>query len=91
MREVFGQDVYQAQNQWSEAEAFFSSQLPKAPAEPTAQGLLHLYVAILNMQLKRPNVARPHFLTAQAQPKKVVKPDTPLFQMIARGLAESKP
>ena len=83
-------DIYQAQNQWAEAEAFFSSQLPKAPAEPTAQGLLHMYIAILNMQLKRPIVARPHFLAAQAQLEKVVKPDNPLFQMINRGLVESK-
>ena len=83
-------DIYQAQNQWAEAEAFFSSQLPKAPADPTAQGLLHMYIAILNMQLKRPTVARPHFLAAQTQLKKVVKPDNPLFQMIDRGLAESR-
>jgi tetratricopeptide (TPR) repeat protein len=84
-------DIYQAQNQWGEAEAFFSGQLPKVAAEPAAQGLLHFYVAILNMQLKRPQVARPHFLTAQTQLKKVVKPDNPLFQMIDRGLAETKP
>lgn len=84
-------DIYQAQNQWAEAEAFFSSQLPKAPAKPAAQGLLHFYVAILNMQLKRPKVARPHFLTAQTQLKKVAKPDNPLFDSIARGLAETKP
>ena len=84
-------DIYQAQNQWAEAEAFFSSQLPKAPATPAAQGQLHFYLAILNMQLKRPQVARPHFLTAQTQLRKVAKPDNPLFQMIDKGLAESKP
>jgi tetratricopeptide (TPR) repeat protein len=84
-------DIYQAQNQWAEAEAFFSSQLPKAPPQPATQGLLHFYVAILNMQLKRPQVARPHFLTAQAQLKKVAKPDNPLFQLIAKGLVETKP
>ena len=83
-------DIYQAQNQWVDAEAFFSSQLPKVPAEPTAQGLLHMYVAILNMQLKRPKLARPHFLVAQTQLEKVVKLDNPMFQMINRGLAESK-
>ena len=83
-------DIYQAQNQWADAEAFFSSQLPKAPAEPTAQGLLHMYIAILNMQLKRPKLARPHFLVAQTQLEKVVKLDNPMFQMINRGLAESK-
>ncbi|UOQ98933.1 tetratricopeptide repeat protein [Hymenobacter sp. 5317J-9] len=84
-------DIYQAQNQWAEAEAFFSSQLPAAPKTPAAQGLLHMYLAILNMQLKRPQVARPHFLAAQTQLKKVAKPDNPLFQMIEKGLAESKP
>ncbi|MCI1186759.1 tetratricopeptide repeat protein [Hymenobacter sp. DH14] len=84
-------DIYQAQNQWAEAEAFFSGQLPKAPATPTAQGLLHFYVAVLNMQLKRPQAARPHFVAAQAALKKVAKPDNPLFQAIAKGLAETKP
>jgi tetratricopeptide (TPR) repeat protein len=84
-------DIYQAQNQWAEAEAFFSSQVPTAPKTPEAQGLLHFYVAILNMQLKRPKVARPHFLTAQTQLRKVSKPDNPLFQIIDRGLAETKP
>ena len=84
-------DIYQAQSQWAEAEAFFSSQLPKAPPQPGAQGLLHFYVAILNMQLKRPQVARPHFLTAQMQLRKVAKPDNPLFQLIAKGVAETKP
>lgn len=84
-------DIYQAQGQWAEAEAFFRGQLPKAPAQPAAQGLLHFYVAILNMQLKRPQVARPHFLTAQTQLRKVAKPDNPLFQLIDKGLAETKP
>jgi tetratricopeptide (TPR) repeat protein len=84
-------DIYQAQNQWAEAEAFFSSQVPKAPAEPAAQGLLHFYLAILNMQLKRPQVARPHFLTAQTELRKVAKPDNKIFQTIEKGLAESKP
>jgi len=84
-------DIYQTQNQWAEAEAFFSSQVPKAPAEPAAQGLLHFYLAILNMQLKRPQVARPHFLTAQTELRKVVKPDNEIFQAIDKGLAETKP
>jgi len=84
-------DIYQAQSQWAEAEAFFSSRLPAAPAQPGAQGLLHFYVAILNMQLQRPKVARPHFLAAQRELKKVAKPDNPLFQMIDKGLAETKP
>ncbi|MDO7850614.1 hypothetical protein [Hymenobacter convexus] len=84
-------DIYQAQNQWAEAEAFFSSQLPTAPAKPSAQGLLHFYVAILNMQLRRPQLARPHFLAAQRELKKVAKPDNPMFQLIDKGLAESKP
>jgi tetratricopeptide (TPR) repeat protein len=84
-------DIYQAQNQWAEAETFFSSQLPKAPSQPGAQGLLHFYVAILNMQLQRPQIARPHFLTAQTQLRKVAKPDNPLFQLIQKGLAETKP
>ncbi|SFQ66891.1 tetratricopeptide repeat protein [Hymenobacter arizonensis] len=84
-------DIYQAQNQWAEAESFFSGQVAKAPNTPEAQGLLHFYVAILNMQLKRPKVARPHFLAAQTHLKKVSKPDNPLFQTIKRGLAETKP
>lgn len=84
-------DIYQAQNQWAEAEAFFSSQVPKAPAEPAAQGLLHFYLAILNMQLKRPQVARPYFLTAQTELRKVAKPDNELFKAIDKGLAETKP
>jgi tetratricopeptide (TPR) repeat protein len=84
-------DIYQAQNQWAEAEAFFNSQLPTASKAPAAQGLLHLYLATLNMQLKHPQVARPHFLTAQRELKKVAKPDNPLFKMIEQGLAESKP
>ncbi|MBF9141806.1 tetratricopeptide repeat protein [Hymenobacter properus] len=84
-------DIYQAQGQWAEAEAFFSSRLPTAPAQPGAQGLLHFYVAILNMQLQRPKEARPHFLAAQRELKKVAKPDNPLFQIIDKGLAESKP
>jgi tetratricopeptide (TPR) repeat protein len=84
-------DIYQAQNQWAEAEALFNSQLSTAPKAPAAQGLLHLYLAILNMQLKHPQVARPHFLTAQQELKKVAKPDNPLFKMIEQGLAESKP
>jgi tetratricopeptide (TPR) repeat protein len=84
-------DIYQAQNQWAEAEAFFSSQVPKAPAEPAAQGLLHFYLAILNMQLKRPQVARPHFLAAQTELRKVMKPSNQTFQAIDKGLAETKP
>ncbi|GAB3589871.1 tetratricopeptide repeat protein [Hymenobacter daeguensis] len=84
-------DIYQAQDQWAEAEAFFSSQLPQAPKTPAAQGLLHMYLATLNMQLKRPQVARPHFLIARQELSKVAKPDNPLFQLIDRGLAESKP
>ena len=84
-------DIYQAQAQWAEAEAFFSSQVLTAPAQPAAQGLLHFYLAILNMQLQRPQVARPHFLTAQTQLRKVAKAENPMFEIIAKGLAESKP
>ena len=84
-------DIYQAQNQWAEAEAFFRSRLPGVPASPAAQGMLHFYLAVLNMQLKHPQAARPHFLAAQTALKKVAKPDNPLFQAIAKGLAETKP
>ncbi|MDU0369964.1 tetratricopeptide repeat protein [Hymenobacter endophyticus] len=83
-------DIYQNNNQWAEAEAFFSSQLPTAPKEAAPQGLLHFYVAILNMQLKRPQQARPHFLEARKQLATVMKPDNPAMQLIEKGLAESK-
>ncbi|WP_426489728.1 hypothetical protein [Hymenobacter sp. 102] len=84
-------DVYQEHNQWAEAEAFFRSQLPTAPKEPTAQGLLHFYLGTLNMQLKQPQAARPHFQEAKKQLATVVKPDHPIMQVIEKGLAESKP
>ncbi|TGE26699.1 tetratricopeptide repeat protein [Hymenobacter metallicola] len=84
-------DIYQASKQWAEAEAFFRSQLPSTPKEPAPQGLLHFYLAILNMQLERPKEARPHFLEAQKQLAKVVKPDHEMFSVIKRGLAETKP
>ncbi|AHJ99743.1 tetratricopeptide repeat protein [Hymenobacter swuensis] len=83
-------DIYQTNNQWAEAEAFFSSQLSTAPKEAVPQGLLHFYVAILNMQLKRPQQARPHFLAAKKQLTTVMKPDNPALQLIEKGLAESK-
>ena len=84
-------DIYQKYNQWAEAEAFFSSQLATAPKEAVPQGLLHFYVAILNMQLKRPQQARPHFQEAKKQLTTVMKPDNPAMQLIEKGLAESKP
>lgn len=84
-------DIYQASNQWAEAEAFFRGQLPSAPKEPTAQGQLHFYLAILNMQLQRPKEARPHFLEAKKQLTKVVDPKNQLFALIEKGLAETKP
>ena len=83
-------DIYQNYNQWAEAEAFFSSQLPTAPKEAVPQGLLHFYVAILHMQLKRPQQARPHFVEAKKQLTTVMKPDNPALQLIEKGLAESK-
>ncbi|TYZ11415.1 tetratricopeptide repeat protein [Hymenobacter lutimineralis] len=84
-------DTFQAANQWTEAEAVFRSQLPTAPKTPAAQGLLHFYLAILNMQLQRPKEARPHFLTAQTQLRKVAKPDNPMFELIEKGLKETRP
>jgi tetratricopeptide (TPR) repeat protein len=84
-------DIYQASNQWAEAETFFQSQLATAPKEPTPQGLLHFYLAILNMQLQRPKMARPHFLEAQKQLAKVASPENEMFGIIKRGLAETKP
>ncbi|MBG8554577.1 tetratricopeptide repeat protein [Hymenobacter guriensis] len=84
-------DIYQAANQWAEAEAVFRSQLPTAPKAPAAQGLLHFYLAILNMQLQRPREARPHFLAAQTQLRKISKPDNPLFELIEKGLKETHP
>ncbi|RSK37557.1 tetratricopeptide repeat protein [Hymenobacter metallilatus] len=83
-------DIYQSHNQWAEAEAFFSSRLPTVPKEAVPRGLLHFYVAILNMQLKRPQQARPHFLEAKKQLATVMKPDNPALQLIEKGLAESK-
>ncbi|KUG05902.1 tetratricopeptide repeat protein [Solirubrum puertoriconensis] len=84
-------DIYQANDQFPAMEMFFREQLPTAPQTPTAQGMLHFYVAILNMQLGRTAAAYPHFQQADAQLRKVAKPDNPLFDTIRRGLAESKP
>ncbi|UYZ62386.1 tetratricopeptide repeat protein [Hymenobacter weizhouensis] len=84
-------DIYQANKQWAEAEAFFRSQLPTAPPKPAAQGLLHFYLAILNMQLNQPKAARPHFMEAQKHLTQVASPDNELFNIIKKGLAETQP
>ncbi|RYU81080.1 tetratricopeptide repeat protein [Hymenobacter persicinus] len=84
-------DIYQASSQWKEAEAFFRSQLPTVPPEPTPRGLLNFYLAILNMQLEQPKAARPYFLQAQKDLSKVAAPDNPLFTAIKKGLAETQP
>ena len=84
-------DIYQASKQWAEAEAFFRSQLPTVPPQPAAQGLLHFYLAILNMQLNQPKAARPHFVEAQKHLTKVVAPGNELFTIIKKGLAETQP
>jgi Tfp pilus assembly protein PilF len=83
-------DIYQEHNQWAEAEAFFRSQLPTAPQQPAAQGLLHFYLGTLNMQLKKPQQARPHFQEAKKQLATVVQPNHPILQVIEKGLTESK-
>ncbi|UOQ54066.1 tetratricopeptide repeat protein [Hymenobacter cellulosivorans] len=83
-------DIYQASNQWKEVEAFFQSQLPTAPKEPIPQGLLHFYLAILNMQLEQPKAARPHFIEAQKHLSKVASPDNPMFTTIKKGLDATK-
>ncbi|UYZ58308.1 tetratricopeptide repeat protein [Hymenobacter latericus] len=84
-------DIYQAHNQFPALEVFFREQLPTAPQTPTAQGMLHFYVAILNMQLGRPAAAYPHFQQADTHLRQVAQADNPLFDTIRRGLAESKP
>lgn len=76
-------DIYQAQTQWAEAEAFFlAAYCPQHRLSPRLRSFLHMYLAILNMQLKRPQVARPQFLAAQTQLRRVVKPENELFQVI---------
>ncbi|RSK48067.1 hypothetical protein EI291_13345 [Hymenobacter rigui] len=84
-------DIYQNNNQWAEAEAFFSSQLPTASKEPTAQGLLQFYLGALNMQLKRPQQAYPHFQEAKIQLEKVLRDGHAFLNKIEEGIAESKP
>ncbi|OON71042.1 hypothetical protein B0919_03355 [Hymenobacter sp. CRA2] len=84
-------DIYQEHEQPAAMAAFFQEQLPAAPQTPAVQGLLHFYVACLDMQLQRPAEAYPHFRQADMLLRKVSSPDNPAFAIIKKGLNESRP
>ena len=80
--------IYEAENAAPALLAFFNSRLPTAPSTPKAQGYLHLYAGILSMQLGQLVDARPHFVQAKNQLRKVLKPNDPAFRIIQQGLGE---
>ena len=67
--------IYEAESAAPALLAFFTSRLPTAPPTPKAQGYLHLYAGILSMQLGQLVDARPHFVQAKTQLRKVSCPE----------------
>lgn len=83
--------IYEAENAAPALLAFFTSRLPTALPTPKARGYLHLYAGILAMQLGQVVDARPHFVQAKTQLRKVLKPNDPAFRIIQQGLGEGTP
>ncbi|TPG62911.1 hypothetical protein EAH73_17755 [Hymenobacter nivis] len=83
--------IYEAESAAPALLAFFNGRLPTAPPTPKAQGYLHLYAGILSMQLGQLVDARPHFVQAKNQLRKVLKPTDPAFRIIQQGLGEGTP